>query len=78
MDKTKHKRRKRDDIAQVVADITGVSPRYVNMVRDGERNNELVEMIAVEYHLGKNKLIKHLEQLVPLEKSTNRYANQKN
>jgi len=78
MDNTKVKRRKRDDIAQVVADITGKTPRYVNMVRDGDRSNEVVEMIAVEYHLGKNKLIKHLESLIPLTQSTTRHGRKKN
>lgn len=71
-------RRKPDDIAQVVADITGVTPRYVNMVRDGDRNNELVETIAIEYHLGKNNLIKYLETLVPLDSKTHRNGRKKN
>jgi len=78
MDKTSTKRRSPDDIAQVVADITGVTPRYVNMVRDGDRSNELVEMIVVEYHLGKNNLIKYLETLVPLLSNTSRHGRKKN
>jgi len=78
MRKTKATRRKMDEVAQVVSDITGVSHRYVNMVRDGDRENKLVEMIAVEYQLGKNNLIRHLQTLVPLTESTTRYGRKKN
>lgn len=36
------KRQKRDEIAYFLADKWGLSPRYVQMVRDGERKNDKV------------------------------------
>lgn len=78
MGKTARKARKRDDVAQVVAKIHGVSPRYVNMVRDGERENEEILATAVEYTIGKNQLIKTLERLVPITPKPEKYARGKN
>jgi hypothetical protein len=78
MGKTARKARKRDDVAQVVAKIHRVSPRYVNMVRDGERENEEILATAVEYTLGKNQLIKTLERLVPITPNPKKYAREKN
>jgi hypothetical protein len=68
----------RDDIAQTVADITGHSPRYVRMVRNGDRDNATIENLLVEYGIGKSNLIKHLEKLVPLNSKTTRHGRKKN
>ncbi len=62
-------KRNRDTInaARVIktAECVGVSPRYVNYVINGERNNETVlsafEMIAK----GENKLLDEVKKLVP-------------
>src|SRR5687768_6753753 len=78
MGKTARKARKRDDVAQVVAGIHKVSPRYVNMVRDGDRENEEILATAVEYELGKSQLIKTLERLVPITPNPQKYARGKN
>jgi len=78
MQKTKRRSRKRDEVAQVVAKITGLEPRYVNMVRNGDRENETVLMIAVEYELRKSKLIQALQKLVPITPNPKKYAREEN
>ncbi|HYC87288.1 MAG TPA: hypothetical protein VEB86_18780 [Chryseosolibacter sp.] len=78
MQKTKRRSRKRDEVAQVVAKITGLEPRYVNMVRNGDRENETVLTIAVEYELGKSKLIQSLQKLVPITPNPKKYAREEN
>lgn len=72
------KARKRDDVARVVAEIKRVSPRYVNMVRDGDRDDEEILAVAVEYELGKNALIRTLTQMFPLTPKPEKYAREKN
>jgi hypothetical protein len=74
MGKTITKARKRDEIAKVVADIHGVSPRYVNMVRNGERENEEILATLVDYQQNKSKLIQTLKELVPLNPNPKKYA----
>lgn len=64
----------RDDVATIVARMHGVSPRYVRMVRNGERNNEEILASLVEFRVAKTKLIKHLEQLVPVKANPKKYA----
>ena len=64
---------KRSSITRIVADIHGVSARYVNMVRNGERENEAIMETLVEYRQAHSKLIEHLEKLVPI-KSNKKYA----
>ena len=78
MAKSSSNRRTRDDVAQTVADITGKSPRLVNMVRNGERENETIELVTVEYTIGRNKLIEYLRELEPLTKNTTRHGRKKN
>lgn len=68
----------RDDTARIVAKIHGVSVRYVQMVRDGERENEEILATLVDYQTGKNKLIKHLEELVQITPNPEKYAREKN
>lgn len=60
--------RKRDEITSIVAEIHGVSARYVQMVRNGERENEQILASVMDLLEGKNKLIESVKQLVPLDK----------
>lgn len=78
MGKTARKARKRDDVAQVVAGIAKVSTRYVNQVRAGDREDEEILALAVEYQLGKSLLIKSLEKLVEITPNPEKYARGKN
>jgi len=72
MEKHNLDRQLRDDTARIVADIHGVSIRYVQMIRDGERENEAIMETLVEYRLGKTKLIKTLTA------NPAKYGNKKN
>jgi ribosomal protein L10 len=78
MAKTRNSGKLRDDTARIVAEIHGVSVRYVQMVRNGEREDEDIMATLVEFQLGKNNLIKHLTELVPLTSNPEKYARQKN
>jgi hypothetical protein len=78
MGKTSRKYKKRDDVAATVAKIKGLSYRYVQMVRDGEREDEEVMAMLVEYTQGKTALIKSLEKIVKITPNPKRYARQKN
>jgi hypothetical protein len=78
MGKTTIKVKKRDDTARIVAQIHGVSARYVDMVRKGERENEAILATLVDYQTGKTKLIKHLIDLVPITPNPEKYAREKN
>jgi hypothetical protein len=59
-------RKKPDEVAAVIADIWGVSPRFVRMVREGECKNEDIMDAIVTYEIGKQKLIDQVRQLVPV------------
>jgi hypothetical protein len=74
MGKTTKKAKNRDEVAAIVAEIHGVSPRYVNMVRNGERENEEILASLVEYKQSKSKLIQHLRKLVPIKPNPKKYA----
>jgi hypothetical protein len=78
MGQSKKKARERDDVAKVVAKIHRVEPRYVNMVREGDRNNEEILATVVDYEVGKNKLIRALEQMVQIKSNPGKYAREKN
>jgi hypothetical protein len=78
MEKARKSSRKRDDVAQVVAKIHGVSPQYVNMIRSGERESDEIMATLVEYSLGKSRLIKSLEELVQITPNPAKYAREKN
>lgn len=78
MGKTTRKNKKRDEVAAIVADIHGVSPRYVRMVRDGERDDDEILATLIEYTQGKNELIRALEKTVSINPNPKRYARQKN
>lgn len=66
--------RLRDDTARVVAKIHGVSVRYVQMVRNGERENEAILATLVDYQVEKTALIKALEKLIPLQPNPEKYG----
>lgn len=66
-DNTSNKGRKRDDAAEIVADIWGVSPRYVRAIRAGDRDNDEIFLTLMDYLEGKNKLIEEIRQRIPLE-----------
>jgi len=78
MENPKHNRQLRDDTARIVAELHGVSQRYVAMVRSGERDNDDIMESLIEYQQGKNKLIKHLEKLVPITSKSKKHASKKN
>jgi hypothetical protein len=66
--KTSTKRKKRDELARIVADIHGVSPSYVAKIRRGERENEEIMCTIMDLIEGKNKLIEEVKRLIPIEK----------
>lgn len=49
------------------AEIMGVSPRYVRMVINGERNDEAVLVVYMELKEGGNRLVEAVKKLVPFE-----------
>jgi hypothetical protein len=61
------KRKKYDEIAATIADISGYSPRYVRMVREGEKTNENLMEAIVTYQAGKNQLLAAVRELVPFK-----------
>lgn len=59
--------RKRDHVSELTAEIHGVSPRLVQYVRTGERENESILTTVMEVHEGINKLVEEIKQRVILE-----------
>jgi hypothetical protein len=72
--KTRNKTRKRDEISVLVASIHGVSPRYVQMVRAGERENEAILTTVMDLLEGKNKLVDEVKKLVPFSEKCKKRA----
>lgn len=68
MGKTVKQRRKKDPIAGIVAGIHRVTPRYVRMVRDGERENEDIMATLVDLNVGMDELIRRLKAEQNLER----------
>ena len=64
---TMDKGRKRDDAADIVADIWGVSPRYVRAIRNGDRDNDEILCTITDYLEGKSKLIEEIKARIPVE-----------
>jgi hypothetical protein len=54
---------KRDETAQVVADVLKFTPDIVRKVLRGERNNPLIVQLCRYYKKGKEKLIKEMRQI---------------
>lgn len=65
---------KRDDVARIVANIHGVSPRHVRMVRNGERKNDDILATLLEFRQGQKKLMEYLRALVPVKANPKKYA----
>jgi hypothetical protein len=59
------KRRLRDETASIIADIANKTPRYVRMVKNGEKNNDAILNATILYEQGKNELIQKIKKLVP-------------
>ena len=63
------KNRKRDIIRAAritkTADLVGVSKRAVQLVLNGDRNNETVMTVFMELQEGENKLLQEVKKLVP-------------
>lgn len=57
--------KRRKETASVIADIARVSPAYVRMVMNGDKNNDQILTATVMYEQGKSKLIKAIEKAVP-------------
>jgi hypothetical protein len=70
--------KKRSETARLVAQLHGVTPRYVRMVINGERENEEITQTYIDYEQKRNKLIQHLQKLVPITSNPKRYAGEKN
>jgi hypothetical protein len=51
---------KHDPAVPIVVDITGVSPRYVRMIRDGERKNEAIFCAYMDVKEGIAELIQRV------------------
>jgi len=61
------KRRKNSETASTVAGIAKVTPAYVRMVMNGDKDNQAILDAAIIYEQGKNELLKKVEELVPFE-----------
>lgn len=57
----------RRDVVALVAEVHGVSPRYVRMVRDGERTNEEILATYMEIVEQDNLLLQAVKKAVPFE-----------
>lgn len=58
-------RKKRSETAKVIASISPYSIRHVQMVMQGERNNDLILEASILYEQGKSELIQKIKELVP-------------
>lgn len=61
------KRRKNTETASTIADIAGVTPRYVRMILNGDKDNQAILDAAIIYEEGKNKLLEEVKKLVPFD-----------
>lgn len=59
------KRKKRSETATVIASISGFSKRHVQLVMNGDRENEQILTASILYEQEKSKLIQKVKQLVP-------------
>lgn len=73
MGKTTRRYKKRDEVASSVAKATGLSYRYVKMVSDGDREDEIVLEKLVEYTQG----LKMLRDSIRVERAIERHAKSK-
>ncbi len=70
--KPRKKRRKPDWISGTTADLYDETARYVNMVRNGERNDSEIMSMVMFLTEGHNKLIEAAKELVSLQKEASR------
>jgi len=70
MGKTNYTGGQRDDTAKIIGKIHGVSADYVRKVMKGERENEDIMASVIDFRMGKTKLIKSIEQLVPIHSNS--------
>lgn len=61
------KRKKYSETACIIAGIASVTPAYVRMVLNGDKENQQILDAAIIYEEGKNELIKRVQELVPFE-----------
>lgn len=59
------KRKKRNETAQVIAQISGYSPSMVRKVMNGVRENKDILNATIIWEQGQNKLLQHIKKLVP-------------
>jgi hypothetical protein len=62
-------RKKRDEVASIIAAIHGVSARYVRMVVSGEAKNDQILIDYLNYKIGKNRLIDAIKKSAPFNKN---------
>ena len=58
-------RKKRNDTAKIIASIARVSPAYVRMVMNGDKENDDILTASILYEQGKSRLIQEVKKLVP-------------
>ena len=56
--------KKRSETATVIASISSFSKRYVQMVMNGDRENDQILLASILYEQEKIKLIKKVKELV--------------
>ena len=60
----RNRRKKRSETATIIASISPFSTRYVQMVMNGDRENDQILMATILYEQEKNKLIRRVKELV--------------
>lgn len=65
LDKASRKSKRGDDTAALVAEMYGVTVRYVNMVIEGTRYNEKIVASYMQLKEGKSLLIEAVKKAVP-------------
>lgn len=74
MAKTTNNDLKLNDTVRVVAHIHGVTPRYVRMVRNLDRDDDEVTDTMIVFEQKVSKLIQELKRRVPLTTNPAKYA----
>jgi hypothetical protein len=70
--KTPVKVSKKDETAQLIAQLLDLSPDYVRKVARGDRNNKQILLLYQHYQRGKRKLIIELQKMVTASKKKTR------
>lgn len=69
MSKTNNKTTKKDSqnsfIVKKVAELHGVTPRYVNYILEGKRKNDEIFMTYMDIYEGTNTLVEEVKKLIP-------------